>query len=264
MSKQEGDGEAERHEESQKDQDPQQHQQDHQPQEPLVLQACEDGGYMLQTKDGLQYQCTVAHTLQLDSAQQQLEMMPVNIKRKALPSFNRLMSRRTSSADDEEERSDKVKEDEDIKDEEIAAAGGSSNSKVYADLDAVPAAAATAFVPYTYYGPEGRPPPPPLPPPPPAAYTIFEPGEYAAASSEEIYMNYPGAAAAQQPPLPPPPGPSQPPPLAHRLTHSAATLILPPDPTMASPNDNHCILIQRVPQRNRKGKGRGEASLLVE
>ena len=77
------------------------------------------------------------------------------------------------------------------------------------------------------------------PPPPPAHVSHHQ--RYAAAVQEQQLRLEPSAEALAV------------------AAASGATLILPPDPTVAGPNDNHCILIQRVPQNKRKG-GRGEES----
>jgi len=174
-----------------------------------------------------------------------------------------------------------------------------SNDKVYADLDAVPttsaaaafaaaAAAATGgYHPYpppysgSYYDGRGVGPPPPpdygaYHGPPPGA-GLYDPSS--ADHHHPIYTNPTSSSTSASPSsfryageIPQP---------AHQGSHallaapapavasaqatavaaaSGATLILPPEPSTAPEANNHCILIQRVPQRHRKNRG-GELQL---
>ncbi len=199
----------------------------------------------------------------------------------ALPSFEILRNGEEDEEDDSRDIEDREldEEDDDIADHEDASARAgapANNDKVYADLDAVPssaevaaAAAAAAAVgyrmPYSYYGPDGATYGSIYDPPPTtaagdaaaaaaavAAASYSHPHDsYVSSSSNSPYLTVNAGSAPQVHPPPPPP-----PPTIEHPNVSGATLILPPEPNMmAGQNDNHCILIQRVPHRNRKGKG---------
>lgn len=235
----------------------------HQQQQILMLP---EGGYVLETGQGQFAPLTVAATVQFEDG---------FVDTDKLPSFNRiLVAEKIKDEDDEdgggvllggngcdETLNSHVAAEEEIHDDRNHHEDAGKvddgrekrlveeKNKVYADLDAVPSSSTQYPPPYPPYYPQH-----------PQAPAYYDPVPHQVYATEDMYAAIPAP--------PPPPvaavaavaAPQQPhydhisQSVRAAAVSAGATLILPPDPNLSPVNDNHCILIQRVPQNKRKGK----------